>query len=67
MLQVAEHRIKQLELEKTALISERVLAVENAKLTAKIEMQGSIDSAYDKGYARCKESLQMLKDLARSI
>ena len=39
------------------------LAVKNAELETRMQMQKAVEAAYDKGYARCREGLEMLKNL----
>ena len=43
---------------------ERELAVQNAELRIRVELQKKVEEAFDKGYNRCREGLKLLKSLS---
>ena len=67
-------RIKDLEhklaIAETKLISQaeaKEFAVKAARFETQIEMQKSIEAAYEKGYARCKDALESNMALLKSM
>ena len=47
--------------------AEKKLSVEAAKFEMQLEMQSKIEAAYDKGYERCKDALEMNMKLMKQM